>query len=183
MSFQWVSDSWVLTAARDGDRAAFAAIYDRHGADIRRYAFRLTGSESIADDIVHDALLRAVECQTKVAEDFQLLPYLRVTARNCIFRRSERENRFVSIEGYDEPDDSDLTALVEAGEIRVAVTKAMMELPENQRDAIVSADLEELPLAEAAEVAGCSVNVFKARLHRARENMRRKLGPLFKKGR
>lgn len=161
---------------------AFEAIYDRYGAELRRYAYRLTGSESLADDVVHDALLRVIDCQTKVAEDLQLLPYLKVTARNCAFRKSARESWYTTIDDYDAPDETDLTALVEAGEIRSAVTKALMELPENQREALVSADLEEMTLAEAADVAGCTVNVFKARLHRARENMRRRLAPLFRRG-
>src|SRR5262245_18472045 len=49
----------VLARARQGDSEAFRALVDRHSGSLFRLAFRMTGNEQDAEDVVQESLLRA----------------------------------------------------------------------------------------------------------------------------
>src|SRR5256885_120680 len=49
----------VLARARQGDNEAFRALVERHGRSVFRLAFRMTGNEQDAEDVVQEAFLRA----------------------------------------------------------------------------------------------------------------------------
>jgi len=55
------------------------------------------------------------------------------------------------------------------------VRKAVQELPESYREAVVLCDLEEMTYEEAAEAAGCPVGTIRSRLHRGRAILMEKL--------
>ncbi len=52
------SDAGVVTRAREGDSDAFRLLVDRHGRSIFRLAWRMTGSEQDAEDLVQETFLR-----------------------------------------------------------------------------------------------------------------------------
>src|SRR5919204_497528 len=49
----------VLARARQGDGEAFRALVDRHSRSVFRLAFRMTGNEQDAEDVVQESFLRA----------------------------------------------------------------------------------------------------------------------------
>src|SRR6202165_4401297 len=51
--------SAVLTRARQGDSEAFRALVERHSRSAFRLAFRMTGNEQDAEDVVQESFLRA----------------------------------------------------------------------------------------------------------------------------
>src|SRR5439155_23737632 len=59
------------------------------------------------------------------------------------------------------------------------VGRAVSALPPIQREALILFEYEELSLEEIATVTGIEVGAVKARLHRAREALRRRLAPLI----
>jgi RNA polymerase sigma-70 factor (ECF subfamily) len=59
------------------------------------------------------------------------------------------------------------------------VARAVVALPPFQREALILFEYEELSLEEIAAVAGIETSAVKARLHRARETLRRQLAPLI----
>jgi RNA polymerase sigma-70 factor (ECF subfamily) len=59
------------------------------------------------------------------------------------------------------------------------VGRAIGELPALQRESLILFEYEDLSLDEIATVAGVEVGAVKARLHRAREALRRRLAPLL----
>jgi RNA polymerase sigma factor (sigma-70 family) len=60
-----------------------------------------------------------------------------------------------------------------------AVARAIAALPPLQREALILFEYEDLSLEEIAAVAGIEIGAVKARLHRARETLRRRLAPLL----
>ena len=61
----------------------------------------------------------------------------------------------------------------EAGEV---VAAAIAQLPEDQKEVLILAHYEQLPLAEVAEIVGSEIGAVKSRLQRARETLRDVLG-------
>ena len=59
------------------------------------------------------------------------------------------------------------------------VGRAVSELPLPQREALILFEYEELSMEEIARVTGSDVGAIKGRLFRARETLRRRLGPLM----
>jgi RNA polymerase sigma-70 factor (ECF subfamily) len=71
--------------------------------------------------------------------------------------------------------------LLEQKELSQAIQKAIDELPEEQRLALVLCDLEGLSYKEIAQILGCSVEAVKSRLFRARSTLRKKLRPFLER--
>jgi len=65
-----------------------------------------------------------------------------------------------------------------AGEIAVRVQRVLATLPESQRTAFELLKIEELSVAEAAEVVGTTSAAIKLRAHRAYEALRSALGDI-----
>jgi RNA polymerase sigma-70 factor (ECF subfamily) len=71
--------------------------------------------------------------------------------------------------------------MLEQKELAEAIQKAIDELPEEQRVALVLCDLEGLSYKEIAQILGCSVEAVKSRLFRARSALRKKLRPFLER--
>ena len=80
----------------------------------------------------------------------------------------------------DEVEMDPLEGVARADVIRT-VRAAIAELPDAQRIAIVLARYHSLSFAEIAEVVGSSEKAIKSMIHRARETLRARLQPLFKR--
>jgi len=184
-----MTDERLLEQAASGDETAFAALYERHRSLIFRFAYRLSQSREMAEEITHDCFLSLIKEPQRFKADEQrasLRTYLCAAARNLVFKRLRRAGAEMAID-----DSSELLAAAESqeplrllldAEIYEAVRKAIGELPPLQREALILFEYEELSLVEIAEVAGADVGAVKSRLHRARERLRAALAPYFKKG-
>src|SRR6266540_856445 len=53
------SDAAAVARARAGDREAFRTLVERHSRAVFRLAFRITGNEQDAEDVVQESFLRA----------------------------------------------------------------------------------------------------------------------------
>ena len=73
----------------------------------------------------------------------------------------------------------DLAGELEIGRRNQTLHRAVLELPERYREAVVLCELTELSYEEAAAVIGCPVGTVRSRLHRARHML---LGRLVEKG-
>ena len=102
--------------------------------------------------------------------------------------RDQKRKRFISWEvlkrdrGLDPiaPDHSNPDTLVECKERQYMVRNAIDSLPGNQRTAVILHRFQGLSYKEVAEVMKCSVSAVEARLHRAKQNLVKRLRPLLK---
>ncbi len=183
-----ITDERALARAVGGDETAFILLYERHRDAVFRFAYRLLGSAEMAEDVTHDCFLSLIQRP----EGFdptrsQLRTYLFAAARNLAFRRLQERGQDVTVEDLsDEPRlptrEEPLQKLLRE-ELAREVSRAVAELPPLQREALVMFEYEGLTLAEIASVAGADVGTVKARLHRARQRLRRVLAPYFNSSR
>jgi len=167
----------LLAAAREGDERAFVELYGRHRAALFRFAWRMSGSADAAEDVVQECFL-ALIAGARFRGGVPLRTYLYGVARNLALRRwrvAERE-----CEERDEAADTPgaLEDLL-AAERWALVERAVRALPALQREALILFQYEGLSLEEIAAVTGADTGAVKARLHRARESVRRRLARLL----
>lgn len=178
-----VTDDVLLRRAADGDEAAFLLLYERHRDIILRFAYRFLGSMSAAEDVAHDAFLRALRNPDRFdSARASFRTYLCAIARHVALTQ-RRHDRVIAVEGSN----SDLAVRIFSpreplsqlldDELSSVVQRAMLQLPAAQREVVILFEYEDLSLAEVAAIVGVGIGAVKARLHRARERLRRELAP------
>ena len=174
----------LVTAAKAGDRSAFDDLVRATYADTYTLAYRLTGNEEDARDVVQDAYLRAYKGLRKFRGDAQFTTWLyRITA-NCasttVTRRSKARHDELDMdtELADERPDHDPQVRAEASLERDRVGAAVANLPPRLRAVVVLRDIYDLPHEAIAAELGISEAAAKVRLHRARKKLRERLFPM-----
>jgi RNA polymerase sigma-70 factor (ECF subfamily) len=184
---QQPTDEALVARAARGDEGAFLALYERYRDAIYRFAYRLLGSSALAEDVTHDCFLGLLR-RPRAFDPARasLRTYLYAAARNLALKQFRRPRVEVTLEELQsEPRAADaqqpLRQLL-AAELSEAVRRAVVNLPPLQREALVLFEYEGLSLAEVASVVEADVGTVKARLARARENLRRQLAPYLAGG-
>ena len=157
--------------------AEFREAYGRHKDMLYRFAWRMTGSASAAEDLVHDCFLLLWRNAAAYDQDRGTLrSFLIGVTRNLALKRLRRERTFEELE-----EESAICAPIDSmgRERSQMVSEAVAALPPLQREALILAEYEEMALEEIARVSGAELAAVKSRLHRARENLRRMLAPLL----
>ena len=163
----------------DPEHDRFKAIYAEYYPAVLRYAARRIGAEA-ARDIAAETFLTAWRRLDHVPAG-QPLPWLYATARNCLaneLRRRDRRDRLDSRIRTEVLRGQDLAG-PEPGERvadRLAVLAALAALRPDDQEALRLIEWEQLDVAAAAQVMGCSAATFRVRLHRARRRLARALG-------
>lgn len=182
------TDELLLARAESGDPGAFLQIYQRHRGPVFRFAYRLSGSVELAEDITHDSFLGLM----KKPENFtpsraSLRTYLFAAVRNLWLKQLRKVGRESALD--DLPEDrfvatgrEPLRRLMD-DELSLKVKEAVSSLPPMQREALVLFDYEGLALSEIADLVGTDVGAVKARLHRARARLRSTLQPYLNSNR
>jgi RNA polymerase sigma-70 factor (ECF subfamily) len=156
--------------------AEFKAAFHQHKDALYRFGWRMTGSPDAAEDIAQEAFLTLWrEPALYDPHRGELRAFLFGVARNLALKFWRKENRWAPLE---EGDDFAQPLDLARGETADYVAAAVQALPPLQREALILAEYEELPLEEIARAVEAEIGTVKSRLHRARENLRRMLAPL-----
>jgi len=158
---------------------------------VYRFALRLTGSASEADDLVQETFLRAFKAWGQFERGTKAKSWLFTICRNVFLRGHERKQRhdeivsetadrsgpgpnpvnpvWVSTLGVD-PEGDFFESIVDD-----RITEAIAALPEEYRTAVVLSDVEGLSYAEIAEMVDVPVGTVKSRLFRGRRRLQEAL--------
>jgi RNA polymerase sigma-70 factor, ECF subfamily len=174
----------LVDRARAGDRSAFDELVRATTADTYTLAFRLTGNEEDARDVVQETYLRAYKGIGRFREEAQFSTWLyRITA-NCAATHlgKRRKHRHEELPDDDQVLDlspmRDPQAVADASGLRERLTEALEDLPPRLRAVVVLRDVYDLPHEAIAAELGISESAAKVRLHRARRKLRERLFPL-----
>ncbi|MBI4540767.1 MAG: sigma-70 family RNA polymerase sigma factor [Gemmatimonadetes bacterium] len=173
------------------ERASFEEEALPHLDAVYRFALRLTGSADAAQDLAQDTFLRAFRAWGQYTPGTRCKSWLFTICRNVFLRQRERSQRLDTIlTEVAEEDPRDLSrenpvfaatheldpegaffrSLVDRD-----VLRAIDELPEEYRLAVVLSDLEGFRYHEIAELVGVPVGTVKSRLFRGRRRLQQQL--------
>ena len=180
---QDVELSELVVAARDGDQLAFEQLVKATYAGTYTLAYRLTGDEEDARDVVQESYLRAYRGLKRFRGDAQFTTWLyRITA-NCASTHLGRRTKHRHDELLDDAPiaetnpDFDPEARSDATALRERLNVALRDLPPRLRAVVVLRDVYDLPHEAIAAELGISETAAKVRLHRARKKLREDLFP------
>ncbi len=184
-----LTDRTDIARVRSGDADAYRALVERHGRPLFRLAYRMTGNEQDAEDVVQETFLRAYRQLASFDERASFATWLYRIATNCSLdlmrARKRRAEGLVSAEPGAEdpmervpapgptPERSTLSA-----EVRDCVAEAMQELSAVERAAFVLRHFEGMRMEEISRVLDCQPGAAKHSVFRAVRKLRRALEPL-----
>ncbi|HWD86057.1 MAG TPA: sigma-70 family RNA polymerase sigma factor [Solirubrobacteraceae bacterium] len=164
------SDARLVTLVREGRTGAFDAVYDRHHRGILSFCRHMLGDQHEAEDALQHTFMAAYSSLLSSRQAIQLRPWLFAIARNRCYSvlRSQRERPTAEL---DEPVTDGLAAEVQRRQDLRDLVSDLNRLPDEQRAAIVLAELESLSHAEIGEVLGVPRDKVKALVFQARESL------------
>jgi RNA polymerase sigma factor (sigma-70 family) len=185
-STEVADDVDLLTRAQEGDRRAFADLYDRHVRPVYWQAYSVVHDAGEAEEVTQDVFVtawRRIRAITPV--DGSLLPWLMVTARYTALNASRRASRRQRSDPLDDDvlesgterrlpaaGDSPVEREIEAAQVRAEIDKAVAALAENDRRLYELCVEGDRTYEQAARELGVSHAVVRNRLHRLRTRLR-----------
>lgn len=180
------SEERLIELAKRGDQSAFGALIDKYVKLAGAIAFSAVGDFHEAADIVQEAFIKAHFSLGALHETSKFKSWLygivRTTAVDHLRRRKFRT---VSLDEVADPGgaaagkESVLPfTRMETAETSDRVLKAVAELPEQYREAVVLKHVENLSYREIARLTGATESAVESRLFRARQMLKEKLKDL-----
>ncbi|NLN77142.1 MAG: sigma-70 family RNA polymerase sigma factor [Armatimonadetes bacterium] len=172
------NDAELMQRVAEGDESHFQDLFDRHYDRAVAIAYRSLGDLDAAEDIAMEGFARIYEARRSYAPTARFTTFLfRVIVNLCM--NAAKRRRIVTFETLDESQsaarDSDPAATAQRKELCDEVRAAVLSLPPNQRMALALTRYEHMSYAESAEVMNISLKALESLLHRAKENLRKKL--------
>ena len=183
-----------MTLARGGDEQAFRRLVERHSRGVFQLAFRLTGSEPDAEDVVQEAFLKAFRELKRFEERSSFSTWLHRITANCAYdllrRRPRHKAESLDTTAEDESPAIDVAAdattwpdrLAFSAEVQKRLQAAMGSLSPAERAAFVMRHVEGQSVSEIGAALGLHTSATKHSIFRAVQKMRRALGVLVVEG-
>ncbi|MDB6146639.1 MAG: polymerase, sigma-24 subunit, subfamily [Spartobacteria bacterium] len=173
-----------------GDTAAFEQLIERHQTLVLGTVARMLGSNSDIEDISQQVFLRVWRSAARYVPRAKFTTWLLKITRNLVFNEMRRSKRRGQIPMQTDPaaeempikDESVQTpaALLLEAELQQAIEKAILELPDTQRMALVLRRYEGRSYDQIAGILDLSVPAVKSVLFRARTELRVRLSSYLK---
>ncbi len=169
-----------------GEAAAFDGAFVAFQRRVFAYVVRMTKQRELAEDIVQETFVRLAHHATRLRADTNLRAWLFTVAHRLVIShvraaavRSAMTNDLMA-RATTSPSSNPFASPMEAvseSRTQAAIERGIAALPENYREVVVLVAIEQLELAEAAEILGLSNEAVRQRLSRARRMLAEHLQP------
>ncbi len=179
-----------MLAVKDGDRQAFATLFQRYSKPLHNFVCRFVGNPSVAEELVQEIFFKIYRAADRYQPRGRFSTFLyRVATNHCLneVRRADYKNRFESIEQAADPSYSgarmELTdhhrpsaeKLLYGQRLAFKIQEILNKLPNNQRAALLLHRMEGLSYLEIAETLELTVGAVKSLIHRAKKTLEKQL--------
>lgn len=165
----------------DGDDQAFVELYAGLAPRVKTFLLRMGANLALADDLTQEAFLRMHRARGHFQKGAHVVPWVYAIARSAFLDSArKRKNDRIAPTANDEEGDARREGAEPAKAEGAAIARqalerlrrAMMDLPEAQREAFVLVRFEGLSVEEAARVVGTTPGALKIRAFRAHDTLR-----------
>ena len=177
------SDEELMLHYRDGDAAAFDALYARHKGGVYRYLLRQCRDAAAAEEMFQDVWMNLIRARVGYTVQARFATYLYRLAHNRLIDhyRKSRPGAMVSLDAEDgeapvDPPDERERPQDEALDARRQAARLMeliAALPEAQREAFLLQQEGGMSVEEIAQATGVTRETAKSRLRYAMSKLRR----------
>lgn len=173
-----ILDEYLAAAARAGDKRAFERLFKSWQPRLFGHAYRLTGDVEMARDATQDAWADIVRGLTRLGDVVAFPAWaFRIVSRRSIdqvrrIKTVRRTNSALSLEPAETTFSPDS---IETNADSIPLSRAISQLPTEQRVAISLFYLEDLSVAEIAAALETPAGTIKTRLMHARKKLRASL--------
>lgn len=180
------SERSLVRRAQDGDEEAFAALFQAHKKRVYSVCLLMTKDVAEAEDLTQEAFMQVFRSVGSFRGDSAFSTWLYRIAVNTVLMKLRRR-KAPPVVSLDEPVSSESPSLKRdvgcsdlnlSGTVdRIALRRAMLELPEGCRQIFALHEVEGYQHHEIAKMLDCSVGNSKSQLHKAKMKMRDLLFP------
>jgi RNA polymerase sigma-70 factor (ECF subfamily) len=186
-------DGMAIALARDGDGDAFRALVERHSRTIFRLAYRMTGNEHDAEDIVQETFLRAYRGLRHFESRANFSTWLHRIAVNCsldLVRGRQRQEPARDRQPAENETHELASRLADPGptqervvfsvEVQRKVEEVLGQLSPKEKAAFVMRHFQGMSIEEISRIMGLRANAAKNNIFRAVRKLRQELEPLLR---
>lgn len=177
----------LIERIRGGERELFYELVQPHERAVYLVAYSVLKNEADAEDVAQEAILKALRSLPDFRGDSKFQHWLvKIALNEARMRYRKRQGeRAQSLD--DAPEDQDYTPLqiadwrelpsdvLDRKEVRAEIQEAIAGLSDTYREVLVLRDIEEMSIAETAQILGLTEATVKVRLFRARLKLRDRL--------
>jgi RNA polymerase sigma-70 factor, ECF subfamily len=189
-------DAALMLRVKQGDTTAFTELVEKYKQPVMNLAYRTVRDATEAEDLAQNVFVQVYKSAARYKSTAKFSTWLFTIARNLCLNEIRRRSRHPA-ESLDathpEQEDQPLQQFEDKktfsppesllhGELAQNIDRALADLPENQRAAILLCRQDELSYEEIAEVLGCSVSATKSLIHRGRETLKERLKAYLRTG-
>ncbi len=182
------ADSGLMLRYRDGDAAAFAALYAHYKGPLYRYLLRHVRSASAAADLFQEVWSHLIAARARYQPRAKFATFLFHIAHNCaidFFRRDVNLRGALPAHEADSalpeaevPEHQRPDRVAEFAEQQSAVLAALAALPQEQREAFLLREETGLNVEEIARITDVPIETAKSRLRYAVRKLKHSLRPM-----
>jgi RNA polymerase sigma-70 factor (ECF subfamily) len=182
------SDEQLMRRAQQGDRQAFALLYERYSAAVLSYLYRMLGSVEDVEAIGQEVFLRAYRFAASYRFPQKFSTWLFTITRNLAINTARRKKRSpvrnvteLHLEGMEMSSDPYQVATratddTEKREEIARMLRALDNLPADQKEVIVLGVFQDLSYAEMEEITGTKAVTLRSRMFHGLKRLAKMLG-------
>lgn len=158
----------------DGDASAFERLFKQLAPRVASALVQMSGDPRLAEDLTQIVFLKLYRARAGYQRGMLLTPWVFAIARNVFLderRQRRRRHETLSQDGQ-LPEPVSESRSEQDQQARATLEALLVNLPPNQRQALLLLKMEGLSLAEIAALTGSSVASIKMRLQRAYRHLR-----------
>jgi RNA polymerase sigma-70 factor (ECF subfamily) len=183
-------DATLVAQALKGDQDAYGLLVQRHSRSLFALAYRVTGNQDDADEVVQETFLKAYRSLARFEQRSNFGTWLYRIAMNCALDlKTKKRPEVGAMQVSEDPEPGEYEVqlasagpsqdqLVFGAQVKEKISAAIKLLTKTERAAFVMRHLEGRSIDEIAAVLGQKPNATKNSIFRAVQKMRQELGPL-----
>jgi RNA polymerase sigma-70 factor (family 1) len=167
---------------RASDRAAFAEVFRVLNEPLLRYAWRLTGDEAAAQDIVQDTFLKLWQVRETLDDDRSLKAYLYRIVRNLALNHLRASSQHATptedTDAWRSDNDTPVDEVIDAEILDRSMKRWVEDMPERRREAFLLSRNHGLSHEEIAQVMNLTPRTVNTHIVLALKDLRMRIGQL-----